>query len=141
MPIFLVAAVTVAEAVEKLDSNLFTAVKGTLQGVPSAAPRTVLQWPLQLAVRVQLALRAANDPVAELLGRTIDAALEGRAQGVPIRHWATHPLVGSCGIQVEAAAGQQSKGVTRVRASGVLIPTAGLLHDRRALRSVTVSIC
>jgi hypothetical protein len=39
-----------------------------------------------------------------------------------------------------AAAGQQSKGVTRVRASGMLIPTAGLLHDRRALRSVTVSI-
>ena len=93
VPIFLVVVVTVAEAVEKLDSNLFTAVKRTLQGVPSAAPRTVLQWPLQLAVRVQLALRAANDPVAELLGRTIDGALEGRANGVPIRHWATHPLV------------------------------------------------
>ena len=39
------------------------------------------------------------------------------------------------------AAGQLSKGLTRVRASGMLIPTAGLLHDRRALRSVTVSIC
>jgi hypothetical protein len=93
VPIFLAVAVTVAEAVEKLDFKLFTAVKKTLQGVPSAGPRTVLQWPLQLAVRVQLALRAANDPVAELLGRTIDAKLEGRANGVPIRHWATHPLV------------------------------------------------
>ena len=101
VPIFLVVAVTVAEAVEKLDSKLFTAVKRTLQGVPSAAPRTVLQWPLQLAVRVQLALRAANDPVAELLGRQIDGALEGRANGVPSKHWATPPLVSSCGVQVD----------------------------------------
>ena len=92
VPIFLVVAFTVAEAVEKLDSKLFTAVKKTLKGVSNAGPRTVLQWPLQLAVRVQLALRAANDPVAELLGRTIDAALEGRAQGVPFKHWATPPL-------------------------------------------------
>ena len=92
VPIFLVVAVTVAEAVEKLDSKLFTAVKRTLQGVPSAAPRTVLQWLLQLAVRVQLALRAANDPVAELLGRQIDGALEGRANGVPFKHWASPPL-------------------------------------------------
>ena len=101
VPIFLVVAVTVAEAVEKLDSKLFTAVKKTLEGVSSAGPRTVLQWPLQLAVRVQLALRAANDPVAELLGRTIDAALEGRATGVPFRHWVTPSLVGSCGVQVD----------------------------------------
>ena len=36
VPIFLVVAVTVAEAVEKLDFKLFTAVKKTLQGVPSA---------------------------------------------------------------------------------------------------------
>ena len=93
VPIFLAVAVTVAEAVEKLDFKLFTAVKKTLQGVPSAGPRTVLQWPLQLAVRVQLALRAANDPVAELLGCTFDASLEVRANGVPIRHWVTHPLV------------------------------------------------
>ena len=101
VPIFAVVAVTVAEAVEKLDSKLFTAVKKTLQGVPSAAPRTVLQWPLHLAVRVQLALRAANDPVAELLGRQIDGALEGRANGVPFKHWATPPLVSSCGVQVD----------------------------------------
>ena len=39
-----------------------------------------------------------------------------------------------------AAAGQQSKGVTRVRASGMLIPTAGLLLLRQALMDVTVSI-
>ena len=93
VPIFLAVAVTVAEAVEKLDFKLFTAVKKTLQGVPSAGPRTVLQWPLQLVVRVQLALRAANDHVAELLGCTFDASLEVRANGVPIRHWVTHPLV------------------------------------------------
>ena len=93
VPISAVVAVTVAEAVENLDSKLFTAVKKTLKGVSNAGPRTVLQWPLQLPVRVQLALRAANDPVAEILGRTIDATLEGRANGVPIRHWATHPLV------------------------------------------------
>ena len=140
VPIFLAVAVTVAEAVEKLDFKLFSAVQKTLEGVSSAGLRTVLQWLLPLAVRVQLTLRAANDPVAELLGRTIDAKLEGRANGVPIRHWATHPLVGSCGIQVEAAAGQQSKGVTRVRASGMLIPTAGLLHLRQASMDVAVSI-
>ena len=39
-----------------------------------------------------------------------------------------------------AAAGQQSKGVTRVRASGMLIPTAGLLHLRQASMDVAVSI-
>jgi hypothetical protein len=93
VPIFLAVAVTVAEAVEKLDFKLFSAVQKTLEGVSSAGLRTVLQWLLPLAVRVQLTLRAANDPVAELLGRTIDATLEGRANGVPIRHWATHPLV------------------------------------------------
>ena len=93
VPIFAVVAVTVAEAVENLDIKLFNAVQKTLEGLSAGGQRTVLQWPLQLAVRVQLALRAANDPVAELLGRTIDTALEGRANGVPIRHWATHPLV------------------------------------------------
>ena len=91
VPISAVVAVTVAEAVENLDSKLFNAVQKTLEGLSAGGPRTVLQWPLQLAVRVQLALRAANDPVAELLGRTIDAALEGRAQGVPFKHWATPP--------------------------------------------------
>ena len=63
VPIFLAVAVTVAEAVEKLDFKLFSAVQKTLEGVSSAGPRTVLQWPLPLAVRVQLTLRAANDPV------------------------------------------------------------------------------
>ena len=101
VPILLVVAVTVTEAVEKLDSKLFTAVKKTLQGSSSGAPGSVLHWPLQLAVRMQLELRAANDPVAELLGRTIDAALEGRATGVPFRHWVTPSLVGSCGVQVD----------------------------------------
>ena len=38
-----------------------------------------------------------------------------------------------------AAAGQQSKGVTRVRASGMLIPTAGLLLLRQASMDVVVS--
>ena len=41
---------------------------------------------------MQLALRAAGAPAAELLGRQIDGALEGRANGVPFKHWATPPL-------------------------------------------------
>ena len=92
VPISAVVAVTVAEAVENLDSKLFNAVQKTLEGLSAGGPRTVVQWPLQLAVRVQLALRAANDPVAELLGRQIDGALEGRANGVPFKHWASPPL-------------------------------------------------
>ena len=90
--VLVVVAVTVAEAVERLDQKLFMAVKETLEGIASAPRRTVLQWPMRLAVRAQLSLRAASDPVAELLGRTIDAALESRAKGVPFRHWATPPL-------------------------------------------------
>ena len=93
VPILLVVAVAVASAVEQLDDKLFNAVVKTLEGTSSAVPDAVLQWPLQLVVRVQLALRAANDHVAELLGCTFDASLEVRANGVPIRHWVTHPLV------------------------------------------------
>ena len=46
-------------------------------------------------------------------------------------------LVSSRGVQ--AATGRQSKGVTRVRASGMLIPTAGLLLLRQASMDVAVS--
>ena len=52
VPILVVVAVAVAEVVEKLDSKLFTAVKKTLQGPSTGAPRSVLQWPLKLAVLV-----------------------------------------------------------------------------------------
>ena len=37
VPVLLVVAVTVAEAVERLDSHLFTVVKRTLQSVPGAS--------------------------------------------------------------------------------------------------------
>jgi hypothetical protein len=47
-------------------------------------------------------------------------------------------LVSSCGVQ--AATGRQSKGVTRVRPSGMLIPTAGLLHLRQVSMDVAVSL-
>ena len=76
VPILLVVAVAVASAVEKLDDKLFNAVVETLEGTSGCGPSAVLQWPLTLAVRVQLALRAAGDPAAELLGRQIDGALE-----------------------------------------------------------------
>jgi hypothetical protein len=41
---------------------------------------------------------------------------------------------------INSSCGQQSKGVTRVRPSGMLIPTAGLLHLRQASMDVVVSL-
>jgi hypothetical protein len=49
-------------------------------------------------------------------------------------------LVSSCGVQRKWISGQESKGVIRVRASGMLIPTAGLLLLRQAPMDVVVRL-
>ncbi len=140
VPIFLVVAVTVAEAVEKLDSKLFTAVKrrwrASLPPVRArscngccrsrsacslhCAPPTT-PWPSSLAVLSTRRLRAEQMACQSDTGPLIHWWFMWRPSGF-------------------AAAGQQSKGVTRVRASGMLIPTAGLLHLRQASMDVAVSI-
>jgi len=93
VPIFLVVAVTVAEAVEKLDSKLFTAVKRRWRA--SLPPVRARSCNGRCRSRSACSLHCAppTTPWPSSLARTIDATLEGRANGVPIRHWATHPLV------------------------------------------------
>ena len=93
----LLVAMTVVEAVQQLDHNLFDCVV-ILAVSPSAGNETILFWSRALAVRVQMAqltLVAAKDLAAELLGRVLDASLESRADGQPFKHWATLPLT-SC---------------------------------------------
>ena len=90
----LLVAMTVVEAVQQLDQNLFVAVVATLAVSPSAGNETILFWSRALAVRIQMAqltLVAAKDVAAELLGRVLDASLESRADGQPFKHWATLP--------------------------------------------------
>ena len=88
----LLVAVTVVEAVQQLDQNLFECVVATLPVSPSAGNETILFWSRALAVRVQMAqltLVAAKESAAELLGRVLDASLESRADGQPFKNWAT----------------------------------------------------
>ena len=49
-----------------------------------------------LAVRAQCALEMARSPVAELLGRVIDAALSAGGDGRGFKPWATLPLQAEC---------------------------------------------
>ena len=106
----LLVAMTVVEAVQQLDQNLFECVVATLAVSPSAGNETIVFWSRALAVRVQMAqltLVAAKESAAELLGRVLDASLESRADGQPFKHWATL-LLTSCVYEAPTALDRRS---------------------------------
>jgi len=90
----MLVVVAVAEEVEKLNRKLFDRVVATLEDAPARVQ--TLRWPMTLAVSVQMVLVEARSPVAEVLGRTIDAALSGGADGRSFKPCATHPLQAEC---------------------------------------------
>ena len=90
--ISLLVAMAVTEAVQELNGTLASQLMATFPSDSTAGNHAVLYWPLRFAVRAQLALVAAKDPAAELLGRVLDAALGSRAGGTPFKLWATPPL-------------------------------------------------
>ena len=80
----------VADEVKSLNRKLYDSVVTTLERAPAHA--NTLIWPMGLAVRAQCALEMARSPVAELLGRVIDAALSAGGDGRGFKPWATPPL-------------------------------------------------
>ena len=88
LSMFVVLAV--AEEVKSLNRKLYDSVVTTLERAPAHA--NTLIWPMGLAVRAQCALEMARSPVAELLGRVIDAALSAGGDGRGFKPWATPPL-------------------------------------------------
>ena len=92
LSMFVVLAV--AEEVESLNRKLYDSVVATLERAPAHAKTLI--WPMGLAVRAQCALEMARSPVAELLGRVIDAALSAGGDGRGFKPWATLPLQAEC---------------------------------------------
>ena len=86
----MLVVIAVAEEVESLNRKLYESVVATLERAPAHAQALV--WPMELAARAQYALVKASSPVAELLGRCIDAALAASGNGRSFKPWATPPL-------------------------------------------------
>ena len=92
VPVSLVLAFAVVEALTAVDEMLANDVLATLAAIDHRLGNNVIEWPLRFAVRVQLALTKANASVAEPMGRCIDQRLSASADGVSFKPWSTTPL-------------------------------------------------
>ena len=80
----LLVAMTVVEAVQQLDQNLFVAVVATLAVSPSAGNETIVFWSRALAVRIQMAqltLVAAKERHVLVLGDILFGAIDEEPLG------------------------------------------------------------